>query len=102
MDPGFRRDDNLCEAILLLCVLCASVVNRFFCVFPRELLLASLSSRSVPEASRVGRRCDSDYTAGRSARKLSRRCSAQRSASAQIVGVGFTTPPVTSTLPSTM
>ena len=37
-----------------------------------------------------------------SSRKLSRRCSAARSASADTVGVGFTTPPVANELPSTM
>ena len=37
-----------------------------------------------------------------SSRKLSRRCSAARSASADTVGVGFTTPPVANVLPSTM
>src|SRR3954470_14536403 len=39
--------------------------------------------------------------ARRSSRKLSRRCSAARRASAETVGVGLTTPPVVNTLPST-
>jgi hypothetical protein len=42
------------------------------------------------------------FTARRRSAKLSRRCSAARRASAQIVLVGLTTPPVVSALPSTM
>jgi len=38
----------------------------------------------------------------RSSENWSRRCSAARTASAQIVLVGLTTPPVVSALPSTM
>ncbi len=63
------------------------------------------SGRTHSNAGRadgLSRRDHRPYLACRITAKLSRRFSAQRSASAQIVGVGFTTPAVASTLPSTI